>query len=125
MGLFGRKEFRCSNCKALITESTFRKHDGECGFCASASQDRRDRQQKVGIARSRIKNPKCAKCGASEKQRVEWALEKEKSGEFVYLADWPALLYCDDCQKFFCGRCQLDLGMTAGCPQCRKDLEIA
>ena len=33
------------------------------------------------------------------------------------------LLYCDNCDKEFCGRCQVDLGFNSGCPRCKQALD--
>jgi len=33
-----------------------------------------------------------------------------------------AFMFCPQCEEGICGRCAVDLGMTAGCPQCRTEL---
>ena len=33
------------------------------------------------------------------------------------------ILCCDNCNKCFCGRCQVDLGYHSGCPVCGKALD--
>lgn len=110
-------EHKCSNCNAFIHESTFQEKKGMCGLCASSEE--------VATKRRKVKyqNAACAKCGITEEERFRQLEEAEKEGAFVYMKDWPALLYCDNCKKYFCGGCQIDLGMNAGCPICRKDLE--
>jgi hypothetical protein len=50
-------------------------------------------------------------------------IREEKEGVYIYMKDWPCVLYCDRCNKYFCGRCQADLGQDAGCPICGTNLE--
>jgi hypothetical protein len=69
-----------------------------------------------------VVNPKCAKCGISESQRFRQLRTIEQAGGYVLWDDWPVLLYCERCRKYFCGDCQIDLGQTAGCPVGHYDL---
>ena len=118
------EEPRCSNCGALVFKDILEKNQGMCGLCA---RDPEIAQWRAGIA-VKLKNegrpnPKCAVCGVSERERHRQVRQARESGQFVYLEDYPALLYCDKCSKFFCGAHQVDLGLNAGCPRCKTDLE--
>jgi len=95
-----------------------------CGLCASNPEIAKKRRSVAESQKAKgILNPRCAGCGVSEVDRIRELEEAERGGTFIYMKDWPALLYCENCDKYFCGRCQVDLGMNAGCPECGKDLE--
>ncbi len=64
----------------------------------------------------------CAGCGRTRTQIEEYFKLMEQRGALV-IGSGDVLLFCDDCQKAWCGRCQVDLGMASGCPQCRKALD--
>jgi hypothetical protein len=64
----------------------------------------------------------CAGCGRTRDQIEAHFKEMEKRGALI-IGTRNYLLFCDDCQKAWCGRCQVDLGMASGCPQCRKALD--
>jgi len=122
MKLFGKKEFRCSNCGALIFEATFRKYNGLCGLCHSNPVMAKKRRILSQAAKSG-QEPICDKCGRTETE-IHRELEiAERAGVFIYMKDWPALLYCFKCKKYFCGSCQIDLGMKSGCPNCEEPLD--
>ncbi|MDD5544898.1 MAG: hypothetical protein PHX83_17155 [Acidobacteriia bacterium] len=108
---------QCSNCNALIHESTFQEKKGLCGLCASNETVAAKRRT------TKYEDAVCAGCGITEQDRFRQLEKSEKEGAFIYMKDWPVVLYCDHCHKYFCGACQIDLGMNAGCPICRKDLE--
>lgn len=117
-------EYRCSNCNARIHESTYQKNNGMCGLCASSEVVAKNRHRIAEIQKAKgIDDPHCARCGVSESQRMNQLQQAEAQGVFIYGKDYPVLLYCEHCDKYFCGGCQVDLGMNAGCPECRSDLE--
>jgi len=117
-------EHRCSNCNARIHFSTYLSENGQCGLCSSSESVAKNRHRIMELQKAKgIDDPHCAKCGVSESQRFQQLEQAEEQGIFVYGIDYPALLYCEHCDKYFCGKCQVDLGMNAGCPQCRNDLE--
>ena len=117
-------EYRCSNCNARIHESTYRQNNGMCGLCARDETIAKKRHRIAEIQKAKgIDDPKCARCGVSESQRMRELQQAEERGVFIYGKDYPVLLYCENCDKYFCGGCQTDLGMSAGCPECRSDLE--
>jgi len=96
-----------------------------CGLCFSNPRRAEHRRAVAESQKAKgIFDPRCARCGISEPERIRQFTEVEKSGTFIYLKDYPSLLYCENCDKYFCGRCQADLGMNAGCPECHKDLEF-
>ncbi len=64
----------------------------------------------------------CAGCGRSEEKILRDFDELRKRG-VVVIGSGSGLLYCDHCEKYFCGRCQVDLGMSSGCPICNKALD--
>ncbi|MBM4432189.1 MAG: hypothetical protein FJ026_17850 [Chloroflexi bacterium] len=117
--LSGRNQFRCTNCHALIHESTFRKRGGLCGPCSSRPEIAQKRRAMAQAQQAKgVHDPQYARCGTSESARMRQLQEAEKKGVFVYMKDWPVLQYCESCGEFFCGRCQVDLGTAAGCPVC-------
>jgi hypothetical protein len=65
----------------------------------------------------------CAKCGRTKAAILSELAEAKRRGYFIYGEGRDALLYCDNCNKSFCGACQVDLGMNSGCPICRKALD--
>lgn len=67
--------------------------------------------------------PRCAQCDECDTTRHQEFRKVKTKETFVYTANWPALLYCSNCDKYFCEVCQLDLGMDARCPRCNTDLE--
>lgn len=117
-------EFRCSNCNARIHESTFRERNGMCWLCSN-DPDVAAHRRKVGESQKAkgILNPKCASCGISESEQIRQHADAEKSGASIYMKDFPPLLYCENCGKYFCGRCQADIGGASGCPECRTELD--
>lgn len=64
----------------------------------------------------------CAKCGRTE-ERILKDFDAMRAMGVVVIGSGSGLLYCDKCEKSFCGKCQVDLGMSSGCPQCRKELD--
>ena len=68
------------------------------------------------------KSDKCGKCGRTREKIVKEFQEMMKRGVRV-IGGPDVLLWCSDCKKWFCGRCQVDLGMSSGCPNCRKALD--
>ncbi len=65
---------------------------------------------------------KCAGCGKTESALESYFADCKKRGIFVYGEGISVLLFCDNCRKSFCGRCQIDLGMSSGCPECSSAL---
>jgi hypothetical protein len=65
----------------------------------------------------------CAECGRMESQILGDFDKARKRGVVVIGSGGSGLLYCDNCKKYFCGRCQVDLGLNSGCPKCRKALD--
>jgi len=117
-------KFRCSNCNAQILKSTLQQKKGMCALCASKPEVAKKRHSIAESQKAKgIFNPRCGKCGVSEAERVQQLKKAEKMGEFIYMKDWPYLLYCENCDKYFCGVCEIDLGMNAGCSECQRDLE--
>ncbi len=74
-----------------------------------------------GIFTSNVKTV-CAGCGRTE-QRILADFDAMRARGVIVIGSGSGLLYCDHCDKAFCGRCQVDLGMSSGCPQCRKELD--
>ncbi|MGZ5419655.1 MAG: hypothetical protein ACXWES_03970 [Solirubrobacterales bacterium] len=69
------------------------------------------------------KSDKCGKCGRKRKDIAKEFDEMRKRGIRVFGTE--VLLWCDNCKKWFCGRCQVDLGMDSGCPNCGSTLQSA
>jgi hypothetical protein len=115
--------FRCSNCHALVFESALHAKGGICGACADSegNAERRRSLWESQAARG-VRQPKCAVCGRTEEQIHRHLAEDEKEGAWIYARDWPTLLYCEQCHKYFCACSQVDLGMNSGCPVCRRVL---
>lgn len=65
----------------------------------------------------------CAKCGRTRAQVEAYFAEVKRKGGFVYGEGSGVLLYCSNCMKAFCGGCQIDLGMSSGCPECERALD--
>lgn len=64
----------------------------------------------------------CGKCGISREGRLrEWSAIASP-GVLKIGSDSGAFMFCENCQKGICGKCSIDLGMTAGCPLCRTEL---
>jgi len=71
----------------------------------------------------KAKTDVCGKCGRT-RERIEWEFEQmSRMPNVVVIGGGDVLLYCDHCEKWFCGSCQVDLGMSSGCPICRKALD--
>jgi len=71
----------------------------------------------------KFKTDVCAKCGRT-RERIEWEFEQlKKMPQVEVIGNGDVLLYCDNCNKWFCGACQVDLGWNSGCPICRKALD--
>jgi hypothetical protein len=122
--IFKKKIYKCTNCNALITKITYDDHNGMCGLCASNVEIAAKRKKILEAQLTKgVLYPTCAKCGVYERQRLVHLMRAEKLGAFWYMKDWPVFLYCDKCDKYFCGACQLDLGMDSGCPICSHNLE--
>lgn len=64
----------------------------------------------------------CAKCGRTWSGLEAEFKKAKEAGVFIYGEGTDVLLYCDSCKKYFCGRCQADLGMDPGCPLCNRKL---
>ena len=66
----------------------------------------------------------CAGCGRTEQRVLSDFVEARKKG-VVVIGDGndSGILCCDNCNKCFCGRCQVDLGYHSGCPVCGKALD--
>jgi hypothetical protein len=122
--LFGKKGDRCTSCSALILESNFAKNNGLCALCARSPEMAAKRRSWSESYKAKVGGePACAKCGRTESAIHRDTLAAKRKGMFVFCEDWPGLLYCDNCEKYFCGRCQIDLGMSSGCPECEKALD--
>jgi hypothetical protein len=117
---------RCSNCAArvLVTSNTV------CGLCAS--DPRLATRRRLAAASQRAKgilDPKCGKCGISETERFQefqQAAAAKAIGTFkitIIGRDKPLVLYCEHCDKYFCGNCQTDLGFDSGCPECKANIQ--
>lgn len=65
----------------------------------------------------------CAGCGRTRSQIEADLAEAKRRGMLIYGEGSPVLLYCDNCNKAWCGGCQVDLGWNSGCPICRKALD--
>ncbi|PKP59112.1 MAG: hypothetical protein CVT88_06215 [Candidatus Altiarchaeales archaeon HGW-Altiarchaeales-1] len=65
----------------------------------------------------------CGKCGITMEERIRWWHAPKPQGVVrIGCDDRELFLYCNHCQKRICGGCSIDLGMTAGCPFCMKEL---
>ena len=120
-GIYTRK--RCDNCGALLLEIDYQENKGLCGQCSEKPSIAEKRRQ-VAESINAFENgyPACGGCGATEDQRKKMCEEAVARGMGVYLRNNPSLLFCESCGKFFCGACQIDLSISAGCPRCRKEL---
>lgn len=63
----------------------------------------------------------CAKCFRTE-QRILSDFDEFRSRGGVVIGSGSGLLYCDNCSEYFCGKCQIDLGLDSGCPVCKSVL---
>jgi HEAT repeat protein len=75
---------------------------------------------KVDIRKLKV----CAKCSRSE-QRIRSDFEEAKRRGVVVIGNGDVLYYCANCEKSFCGRCQVDLYVAVGCPICENRLQPA
>jgi hypothetical protein len=73
------------------------------------------------IMPQKSKTDVCGKCGRT-RERIEWEFEQMRKMGVVVIGN-EVLLYCDNCKKWFCGSCQVDLGLKSGCPFCGKALD--
>lgn len=65
----------------------------------------------------------CGKCGITEKERLkEWNAPAPRGVVKIGNGDRGAFMYCEQCRRGICGRCSIDLGMSAGCPLCQSEL---
>jgi hypothetical protein len=64
---------------------------------------------------------RCAKCFRTE-QRILSDFDDFRSRGGVVIGSGSGLLYCDNCSEYFCGKCQVDLGLDSGCPICKSVL---
>lgn len=65
----------------------------------------------------------CGQCGITEKERIrQWNAPTPRGVVKIGEGDRGAFMYCPTCKEGICGRCSIDLGMTAGCPKCRTEL---
>jgi hypothetical protein len=64
----------------------------------------------------------CAGCGRSSSRIESDFAELEKKGVRVFRSPSGPLWHCDRCRKHFCGRCLIEDGMSALCPDCKKVL---
>ena len=69
------------------------------------------------------KKKECAGCGRTESGILRDFDKARKKGVAVIGSGGSGLLNCSNCNKDFCGRCQVDLGYNSGCPICRKPLD--
>ncbi len=56
----------------------------------------------------------CGGCGVTATALERRWEEAERRG--VIVLGPPTMMYCFICDKVFCPSCQVDLGLTAGCP---------
>lgn len=64
----------------------------------------------------------CTNCGTTWEERLrEW--NAPVAPGVVKIGDeGGAFMFCPRCKVGVCGRCSVDLGMTAGCPRCKAEL---
>jgi len=122
--LFGKKEdYKCTSCYALILESTFTKNNGLCALCACSQEMATNRHSWMESHKAKFGEDRaCAKCGRAELSLHRDTIAAKRKGMFIYCEDWPGLLYCDHCENFFCSSCQIELGISLGCPICRQEI---
>jgi len=106
---------RCSNCAALVIEI----EDGTCAFCAYSPEAASRRRTFAPLQY----NSRCSRCGISEEERFREGQKARAMGMLILGKRKPVFLYCEHCVEHFCGNCQIDLGLTSGCPVCKRDLE--
>jgi hypothetical protein len=64
----------------------------------------------------------CGRCGITENDRLrEWNGPPPR-GVIKIGSGRGAFMYCEKCKSGICGRCSIDLGMSAGCPLCKTEL---
>jgi hypothetical protein len=68
------------------------------------------------------KKLECAGCGRTESEILRDFDHLRERGVVIIGGGTP-LLNCSNCNKDFCGQCQVDLGYYSGCPVCRKPLD--
>lgn len=64
----------------------------------------------------------CGKCGITQEERLRQWNAPAPRGVVKIGSGRGAFMYCEQCQQGICGRCSVDLGMTAGCPLCQSEL---
>ena len=64
----------------------------------------------------------CGKCGITQEERLRQWNAPVPRGMVKIGDERGAFMYCEHCQKGICGRCSIDLGMSAGCPLCGEEL---
>lgn len=64
----------------------------------------------------------CGKCGITEEDRLKQWNAPAPRGTVKIGSGRGAFMYCEKCETGICGRCSVDLGMSAGCPVCRTEL---
>jgi uncharacterized protein YbaR (Trm112 family) len=107
---------------------TRKKQAEELPAVSSRTELRSGSSQGDSIPKDTVSNKMCGECGRTSQQLIDF-FEKARLNGAVVISLIPGapddgLLYCNNCKKYFCGRCQIDLGVDSGCPICKKALVV-
>jgi len=64
----------------------------------------------------------CGKCGITLAERMKEWNAPAPAGVAKIGGERGAFMFCPQCKEGICGKCSIDLGMTAGCPRCHTEL---
>lgn len=64
----------------------------------------------------------CMSCGATLEERLKQWNAPAPPGVVKIANGSGVFMFCPRCRAGVCGRCDVDLGMTAGCPRCNTEL---
>lgn len=123
VALGGKKEDFLDVDSAKVTRFRKVRGPGSAGILVTISGPKDDPDS---LARMEVQRPRqeevCAKCGITRNERLrQW--NAPLAPKMVRVGDERgAFMYCEECKAGICGRCSIDLGITAGCPLCESEL---
>ncbi len=71
---------------------------------------------------SRYQRDICGRCEITHEERLQQWNAPAPPGVVKFGSERGAFMYCENCKTGICGKCSIDLGMSAGCPLCETEL---